>query len=94
MIVGNVLSLQQAAGVGRLLFESVKGVQKQLHSAVDKVLPALLPKLYSSKLPILAVSESLVEMWDSMASYVAPHNALPVWNALLVRYNYYFMIIL
>ena len=32
-----VYCLQQATGVGRLLYESVRGVQKQTNSAAEKV---------------------------------------------------------
>jgi U3 small nucleolar RNA-associated protein 20 len=75
----------EAAGVGRLLFESVKGVQKQLHSVVDKIIPAVLPKLHNGKLPFDAVCESLSIMWQSMANFCAKQHVLPVWNCLLAE---------
>lgn len=83
----------QVTGVGRLFFEMMKSVRKQLHSCAPSVLSLLLSKLRAAygddageeKSPINRelVHRCLLATVQSICRYVNEESALVVWQCLL-----------
>ncbi|XP_078582715.1 small subunit processome component 20 homolog isoform X3 [Branchiostoma floridae x Branchiostoma japonicum] len=83
----------RSSGVGRLLFEMLKGVQKQFHSCTGKVFPIMLSKLGpadvsqedagKAALPWQQVQEALQDTLQSMAEFTSRGHAGVIWDALI-----------
>ncbi|XP_078326712.1 small subunit processome component 20 homolog isoform X1 [Crassostrea virginica] len=82
-------SPETAEGVGRLLFEMVKGVQKQFHSCTQKTFPIVLRKLgvcqegTYEELPWDQVETAVTEMFLSMAKHTDKKNSSEIWKILI-----------
>ncbi|XP_061192168.1 small subunit processome component 20 homolog [Saccostrea echinata] len=80
---------ETAEGVGRLLFEMVKGVQKQFHSCAQKTFPVVLSKLGEcqdgqyEQLPWDLVESAVTEMFVSMAKHTDKKNSSDIWKILI-----------
>lgn len=77
-------------GVGRLMFEMMKGVKQQFHSCTIKVFPVLLQKLGScgtigngSSLPLQEVEGALTTTLLSMAKHANRETIVQLWDLLL-----------
>ncbi|XP_078664356.1 small subunit processome component 20 homolog isoform X2 [Branchiostoma floridae x Branchiostoma belcheri] len=83
----------RSSGVGRLLFEMLKGVQKQFHSCTAKVFPIMLCKLGPASatqedagkvlLPWQQVQEALEDTMQSMSEFTSRGHAGVIWEALI-----------
>ncbi|XP_077531498.1 small subunit processome component 20 homolog, partial [Haemaphysalis longicornis] len=77
---------QNSDGIGRLLFEAVKGVKGQTHSCLDTVLPLALKRLDGSVCSAEFARRALQQTFTALGQHLAgsPENSSPVWNCLKV----------
>ncbi|XP_075529751.1 small subunit processome component 20 homolog [Dermacentor variabilis] len=75
---------QSTDGIGRLLFEAVKGVRGQTHSCMTTVLPLALKRLDGSVCSVAVVCQALRQTFVALAEHLASHaeNSSAVWNCL------------
>ncbi|XP_064596875.1 small subunit processome component 20 homolog [Liolophura sinensis] len=85
---------EQSSGVGRLLFEMVKGVRNQFHSCINQIFPVILGKLgpvqhqQEGECPVLPwqlVQTAIGHMMMSMADYSTVEYLEEPWNFLLME---------
>ncbi|XP_033739688.1 small subunit processome component 20 homolog isoform X2 [Pecten maximus] len=83
-------SPENADGLGRLMFEMLKGVKRQLHSCTNKIFPILLSKLGHCQqvkkvkvLPWRLVEECMSQCFRSMAGNIDKDNFEDAWRILL-----------
>ncbi|KAK3098421.1 hypothetical protein FSP39_019304 [Pinctada imbricata] len=81
---------ETAEGMGRLMFEMMKGVSKQFHSCTEKVFPILLSKLGEcqavkkvTKLPWEQVTEAVSHTFQAMAKHTNRDSSSIIWSLLL-----------
>ena len=79
------LSPQQAAGVGRLVFETVRGVRGRLQVEAAAVLRVQFELLGAPKLPAELVQQALTAALLAAAAHVTREHAEPMWTELWVR---------
>ncbi|XP_052810287.1 small subunit processome component 20 homolog [Mya arenaria] len=78
-------------GVGRLMFEMMKGVKEQFHSSTTKVFPVLLQKLgpkgkqKGTWLPWQLVEESLTTTVISMATHASKEHLADIWDMIMAE---------
>lgn len=75
---------QSTDGIGRLLFEAVKGVKGQTHSCMAVVLPLALNRLDGSVCSTAVVCQALRQTLVALAEHLASHaeNSSGVWKCL------------
>ncbi|XP_070382892.1 small subunit processome component 20 homolog [Dermacentor albipictus] len=75
---------QSTDGIGRLLFEAVKGVRGQTHSCMTTVLPLALKRLDGSVCSAAVACQALRQTFVALAEHLASHaeNSSAVWNCL------------
>ncbi|KAL1433657.1 hypothetical protein MTO96_012480 [Rhipicephalus appendiculatus] len=75
---------QSTDGIGRLLFEAVKGVKGQTHSCMTTVLPLALKRLDGSACSAAIACQALRQTFVALADHLASHaeNSSVVWNCL------------
>ncbi|XP_049511319.1 small subunit processome component 20 homolog [Dermacentor silvarum] len=75
---------QSTDGIGRLLFEAVKGVRGQTHSCMTVVLPLALKRLDGSVCSGAVACQALRQTFVALAEHLASHaeNSSAVWNCL------------
>ncbi|XP_021355382.1 small subunit processome component 20 homolog [Mizuhopecten yessoensis] len=83
-------SPEKADGLGRLMFEMLKGVKRQLHSCTIKIFPILLSKLGHCQqekkvkpLPWQLVEECMAQCFRSMAENIDKANFEDAWTIFL-----------
>ncbi|XP_064627386.1 small subunit processome component 20 homolog [Lineus longissimus] len=78
---------EEVPGVGRLFFEMMKGVKKQLHSCTEEVLTLLTSKLGEEtereSLPYEHICEALKVTIESLAEHAGKEHIGLVWKILL-----------
>ncbi|KAF0294971.1 Small subunit processome component 20 [Amphibalanus amphitrite] len=72
----------QATGVGRLVFETLRGVRGHLHTEAAAVLRVQLELLGSERLPAELVQQALNVALLAAARHVTRENAAPIWTEL------------
>ena len=70
-------------GIGRLLFETVKGVQKSFHSSIDTVLPILLNALGRTNTSDDHYDEIMCVMVGLLGEFSTPDTFKPVWHMIM-----------
>ncbi|XP_053397711.1 small subunit processome component 20 homolog [Mercenaria mercenaria] len=77
----------KAEGIGRLLFEMMKGVKEQFHSCTAKVFPVLMKKLGPQEkqvvLPWQQVEVSMTTLIVSMTGHSSKEHMTQIWDMLL-----------
>ena len=76
---------QQVSGVGRLVFETVRGVRGHLQTEAGAVLRTQLELLGADRLPAELVRQALTAALLAAARHLRQENAATLWTELWVR---------